>query len=194
MKNDNTTTPAAPRKPWTGKKKWAVLGGIPLALVALPAAAAAIIAALAGITGGGSTGTYTAKWASTTPVADYSTLVVKPQSPTIVSGKLKLPTDLVMFPSESFTIRASVTDAGSSAPGYISGIVMPGMPAGYTAELTSGCGGNFPLYDTQEVTIKITAAAAQTPGQAWTLSPEAGVQVSVGDKPAGLTCEVYTSE
>lgn len=188
-----TTETTNKRRAWSLKKRWAILGGIPLALVALPAAAAVIIAALAGITGGGSTGTYTAKFAQTTPVADYSTLVVKPGAPSISNGKLKLGDGLVMFPGESFTIRASVTDAGSTAPGFVSGITMPGMPSGYTAELTQGCGGNFPLYDTQEVTIKITASATQTPGQSWTLSPEAGVQVSVGDKPAAPTCTVYTA-
>jgi hypothetical protein len=183
-----------PKKPWSRKKKLWLLGGLPLAMVGTTAAAAAIVAALAGITGGGSTGTYTAQFkTSPSPVADYSSLVVTPSPVSVSGGKLKLPTDLVMFSNESFTVRATITDAGSTAPGYVSGVVMPGMPSGYTAELVSGCGGDFPLYDSQEVTIKVTAAETQTAGQAWTLSPEAGVQVSVGDKPASLTCEAYTA-
>ena len=185
----------APRRKWSKKKKALLLAGIPLATVATTAAAAAIVAALAGITGGGATGTYTAKFASSpSPVLDSSSLVVKPSSPSIAAGKLKLPTDLVLFPNESFTVRASVTDAGSSAPGYISGIQMPGLPSGYKAELVSGCGGAFMLYDSEEVTVKVTAPATQTPGQTWTLGSDAGVQVSVGDKPAGgVTCPVYTA-
>ncbi|MFS6529143.1 hypothetical protein V8Z69_18350 [Microbacterium aurugineum] len=187
MTKDKTT-----RKPWSRGKKWGVLAGVPLALIALPAAAAVIIAALAGITGGGSTGSYTAKFKGSV-ATDTSNLVVKPSNVTVVNGKLKLPADLVMFPGESFTITATVNDEGSTAPGWVSGITMPGMPSNYTAELVSGCGGNFPLYDSQEVRIKVTAAETQTPGQSWTLAPEAGVQVSVGEVPAGATCEVYTA-
>lgn len=187
---NNTTT----KKSWSTKKKYLVLGGIPLAAVATTAAAAAIIAALAGITGGGQTGNYTAQFKNGTGVAaDYSGLAVRASNPTIVGGKLQLPPDLVMFPGESFTMRASLTDEGSSAPGYVSGVVMPGMPAGYTAELTQGCGDNFAMYDQAEVTIKVTAAAEQTPGKSWTLASDAGVQVSLGDKPTTVTCAVYTA-
>lgn len=189
----NTDT-TAPRKPWSKKKRYAVLGGVPLAIVGTTAAAAAIIAALAGVTGGGSTGTFNAQWKQQGMVTDTSSLVSSPDmGATVTAGKLKLPTGLVMFPGESFTIKASVTDEGSTADGYVSGIVMPGMPSGYTAELVTGCGGDFPLYDLQEVTIKITAAAEQVAGKAWTLTPEAGVQVSVGDAPADLVCAPYVA-
>lgn len=182
------------RKPWSRKKKALLLAGVPLAMIATTAAAAAIVAALAGITGGGTTGTYTAQFSgSTSPQYENTALTVTPSAAQVQGGKLKLPTDLVMFPGESLTIRATITDAGSSAPGYVSGITLPGMPSGYTAELVSGCGGSFPLYDLQEVKIKVTAAATQTPGVAWTLAPEAGVQVSVGTAPVGLTCSPYVA-
>lgn len=190
----NTDT-AAPRKPWSKKKRYAVLGGVPLAIVGTTAAAAAIIAALAGVTGGGSTGTFNAEFKSGMSVAaDYSGLVAKPGNATIVNKKLQLPNDLVLFPGESFTLRATITNEGSSAPGYVSGVALPGMPSGYTAELVTGCGGIFKLDDIlEEVTIKISAAATQASGKAWTLTPEAGVQVSVGTKPADLVCPVYTA-
>lgn len=182
----------APRKPWSKRKKGLVLGaGIPLAMVSSVAAAAAIFAALAGISGSGTSGDFTAKFVG--PVSlNTSSMIVQPSGGAAVTNdRLVLPA-VQMFPGESFTVEAQVQSGASSQKGYISSIELPGLGSGYTATLVNGCGQNVEY--AKSVTIKIQAPAVQTAGASWTLSPEAGIRVTPGEAaPAGLTCAPYVA-
>lgn len=195
----NTTT-ATPRKRWSKKKKALVLGGVPLGMIATTAAAAAIFAALAGIQGTGTNGDFTAKWSlgQATTVMDTSALTVKPQGDaTISGGTLQLPANLVMYPGESFTIEAAVTSGGASQAGYVSGVAMPGLPAGYTASVVSGCGAKI-TNSLQYVKVEVKAPAAQTAGAQWSLAGDSGVRVTPlastsSPAPSGVTCAAYVA-
>lgn len=182
---------SASRKPWSKRKKLGILGGIPLALVALPAAAAVLFAALAGIQGSGSSAEFTAKFVGSATM-DTSGMVVQPSGgASIANDKLVLPA-VKMFPGESFTVEAQVQSGASDQKGYISSIELPGLGSGYTATLVNGCGQNVEY--AKSVTIRIQAPAASGSGSSWTLSPEAGIRVTPGDAaPAGLSCAVYTA-
>lgn len=192
-----TTEPTTPRKAWSKRKKLALLGGLPLGLVALPAAAAVLYFALAGIQGGGENAkTFTAAFdGDQAPTVDASGLTFKPANDVrIEQGDLILPTGLKLFPNEAFTISAKVA---TGEPGYVSGVELPGLPSGYRAELVSGCGATTQLYG--NVQIKVTAPATQTPGAAWSLLPDAGVKVTPlasaqASAPAGVVCAPYVAQ
>ena len=182
------------KAPWTGRKKFLVLAGAPVLALATTAGAMALYFALAGINGGGSTGTFSAEFMGTTPVMDTSALTVKPSTQaTVVGSELQLPTDLRLFPGESFSVTADLKTTSKSGDGYVSGINMAGMPAGYSAELLNGCGAQ--ARNGIPVQIKITAGPSQADGVSWTLSESAGVMVTPGaPTPAGLVCAPYIAQ
>lgn len=183
------------KKKWSVKKRWAILGGVPLAMVATTAAAAAVFAALAGVQGTGKTGDFTVAFEASAPTLDTSAMTIQPTgSASISGGKLVLP-DVQMFPGESFTVTAQVK-TGSNMFGYVSGVQLPGLPAGYKAELMSGCGQTVNY--AKSVAIKVTAPATQTPGVSWALAADSGVRVtplanSAAVAPAGTTCAPYVA-
>ncbi len=189
---------AAPRKPWSKKKRYAVLGGIPLAMIATTAAAAAIFGAIAGIQGGGSTAEFKAQWDSAVGV-DSSAMTFTPSNDLkVTSGKLQLPTTMQFFGGESVGIEAAVkVDLGKA--GYVSGIEMPGLPAGWTAELVTGCAAKVTgIQPPTLVKLKITAPATLADGASWTLGAGAGVVVSPlkdanAAAPQGVVCAPYVA-
>lgn len=189
---------AMPRKRWSRKRKALLLGGVPLAMVATTAAAAAIFGALAGIQGGGSTADFKAQWDSAVQV-DSSGMTFTPSNDLkVTSGKLILPTTMQFFGGESVGVEAAVkVDTGKA--GYVSGIEMPGLPAGWTAELVNGCGAKVTgIAPPTLVKFKITAPATLAEGASWTLSAGAGVLVSPlkdagAAAPSGVTCAAYVT-
>lgn len=191
--SDNKHVDAEQKSAWSGKKKWLVFGGAPVALVATTGAAAAIFFALAGVSGTGTNGDFSAKFSSGQPsVMDTSTLVVKPMGDaTVASNKLVIP-DMTMYPTESFTVQSPIVTGSASQTGYVSGVQLPGLPAGYTATLIDGCAARVSPSMTY-VTIKIEAPAVQTAGATWALSADAGVKVTPGATPAGFTCDPYVA-
>jgi len=185
----------APRKPWSRKKKLWLLGGLPVGLIALPAAAAVLFAALAPISGSGQTGDFTASFTGTATV-DASTMTVQPSgNATVTSGALKLPS-VQMFPGERFTVAAQVT-VPSGKYGYVTGIQMPGLPSGYVVKLNGGCGNKVTSSMPANVSFIVTAPATQTPGVSWTLDKSAGVMVtplnSADATVPQATCDPYTA-
>lgn len=190
------TNNTAKRK-WSTRKKWLLLGGVPLSLVALPAAALAAYFALAGISGSGTNGDFTAKWAAMAPSLDTSALTVKPAGDaTVNSGRLDLPA-LTIYPTESFTIEAAVVAGGANQAGYVAGVSMPGLPAGTTAEVVSGCGAKVTTSMTY-VKVKVTAPASLVAGASWSLGADSGVKVtplasSSATAPTGVTCAPYVA-
>lgn len=187
------------KKKWSVKKRWGVLAGLPLAAVATTAAAAAVFAALAGVQGSGTTSTFNAEWTSPVNV-DSSGATFKPSNDAkVTSGKLQLPSNLSFFAGESITIEASVKPTEAAKSGYVSGLDLDGLGTGYTAQLMTGCGakvtGDQPAY----VKIKITAPDTLEQGASWTLSGDAGVQVTpLGSysaaAPTGVVCAPYTGQ
>ncbi|KJL31901.1 hypothetical protein [Microbacterium azadirachtae] len=186
------------KKTWSVKKRWAILGGVPVGLVALPAAALAAYFALAGISGSGTNGEFTAKWATGfAPTMDTSALTVQPAGTAAVnSGRLDLPA-LTIYPNETFTVEAPIVSGAASQAGYVAGVAMPGLPKGATAELVSGCGVKV-TNSMQYVKVKVTAPAALVAGGQWSLAADSGVKVtplasSTSSAPAGVTCPVFTA-
>lgn len=187
----------APRKRWSKKKKALVLGaGIPLAMVATTAAAAAVFAALAGVQGGGSTATFNAEWVAPVQV-DTTGVTFKPGNDAkIQAGKLVLPTNLQFFAGESVSIEASVrTEVGKA--GYISGLKLDGLGAGYTAQLLTGCGAKATNEAPTYVRIKITAPESLPAAGTWALASTAGVEVTPlssasSAAPTGVVCAPFT--
>jgi hypothetical protein len=195
MTTDETTQTTARRRRWSKRKLWLVGAGVPLATAGTVAAAAAIFAAIAGVQGTGQTGDFTAKWAAMTPVLDTTALTVQPQGAASISGgQLVLPA-LTMYPGESFTVEGPIVSGAASQAGYVSGATLPGLPSGYSVEVVSGCGAKV-TPSMQQVKLKVTAPAAQTPGASWTLAADAGVRVTplasaTSNAPGGVTCPVW---
>lgn len=184
---------AEARKPIWKRKRWLLGLGLPLFLMGATGAAA-LYFALAGITGSGQSGDFTAKWAATVPVMDTTGLTVKPlEAAAITNNKLALP-NVTMYPSESFTVDASIVSGGSTQRGYVNGVTMPGLPSGATVTLEQGCGALVTTSMTN-VKIKVTMPASLTPGASWTLGA-AGVTVSplaTGQSAPATTCPAYTA-
>lgn len=186
----------------TRKGRVLLVLGVLMLTAGLTAAAAAFFG-LAKVAGGGSNGKFAAKLdyvASSFPVmagSDASTT-----SPTKnADGSVALPADLEFFPGMSYGFQARA-DVDGTRNGYISGVQFSGLPAGYTAELTAGCGTYIDSAATGStnplVGIKITATdAAAADGAKWTLAPSAGLIVTPLPKgttaaPAGVTCPAFT--
>ncbi|OII14215.1 hypothetical protein BIU97_01830 [Curtobacterium sp. MCBA15_009] len=183
----------SPKKRWSGKKKLLVLGGVPFAGLGTIAAAAAVYFALAGVTGTGTNGDFSAKFQNMyPPTLDTSGLTVQPSGSASVdgSGKLALPA-LTVYPGESYTIQGDVVSSGST--GYISGVQLPGLPKNTTVTVVSGCGATVSPTSAAQVKLQITAPTTQTAGASWTLASDAGVKASPGTKPAGLTCTPWVA-
>lgn len=179
-------------------RKRRLLVGLPVGLVALPAAALAAYFALAGIGGTGTNGDFTAKWATGfAPTMDTSGMTVQPSGAAAVnSGRLDLPA-LTIYPTETFTVEAPIVSGAASQAGYVSGIAMPGLPKGATAELVSGCGVKV-TNAMQYVKVKVTAPASLVAGAQWSLAADSGVKVtplasSTSSVPAGVTCAPYVA-
>lgn len=196
-RRDRRAEERAAKKPWSRKKRWAVAVGVPLALTGTVAASAAIFYAMAGVQGNGRNGDFVATWAMTEPALDTSSLTVQPAGvASIAGGKLVLP-ELTMYPTETFEVDAAIVSGGPSQAGYITGVALPGLPAGYTATIVDGCGAKVNGSLTH-VTIEVAAPATQVAGASWALTAEAGVQVrplgsTSAAVPAGVTCAPWTA-
>jgi hypothetical protein len=182
-------------------RKRRILATVAFLMVLGSAAAWAVYLALAGITGGGKAGQFTLNWATSGFSLSPSSTASK-TAPTVTGGmvdglyvgaKASLPSDLVFFPSDHYEFSGKVGVTADGAPGWVTGVTMPGLPAGYTATLVNGCGaavtpGGLPATVTVRIQANETLAAD---GKAFTLSG-AGVQAmpqSQGAKPT--SCPAY---
>jgi hypothetical protein len=158
-------------------------------------AAAAFFFATAKVAGGGRTGTFALAWEPTGSTLDTTATTIKSTTaPTISSGTATLPSGLVFFPSDKYVWSGYVKSTGSD--GYVSGVSMPSLPAGYTARLVSGCGATVGSSALAQVKVEIALSSTATPdGRAWTLDPTAGVQaIPASQGAAPTTCPTYTGQ
>lgn len=142
----------------------------------------------AGIRGGGSTTTVDAVWKA--GAIGTSASGVSDQVPSSTDGgkSLALPDGLEFYPGDHYEFSAPLGTTGQAS--YVTGLAMPGLPAGYKAELRSGCGATASGSDSVNVTVRITATPDAT--GAWSLRPSAGVTLTPtdsGEKPT--TCAAY---
>jgi hypothetical protein len=188
-----TTTTAAPRKRHLTKK--GVIIGVAI-VVALATAAAAVYFATARITGGGSTKTLTASW-SGTPTSTANTTTEIKTAPSITSGNLGLPNNLAFWPGEVYEFRANVGTVGSM--GYVSGLHLPDLGAGYEARIVAGCG-TIVGEGTNAFPVTVQIKALDNASGSWTLTTNSGVQVTptssgtLGGTKSGVTCPVYSGQ
>lgn len=116
------------------------------------------------------------------------------------ANDLTLPTGMKFYPGDAYVFTAEVTVIpGDSTPGIITGLEMPGLGSGFTAEIINGCGAKVvpwvessalptPPSVAVPVTIAITADADAVPnGSAWSLSGAGVTATPEGQIPAGTT-------
>ena len=150
----------------------------------------------ASMKGGGSSGTFAVKWTGTTAPVDLATSTVKNVSyANIAAGELNLPTGIVMYPGDTITFSGQVQGNAGSAPGYITGVSLPGIPAGYQASLIAGCGVAVTESAAAPVKVQIKMLDTASPdGKAWSLAAGAGVQASPQNQiTAPTSCPAYTA-
>lgn len=172
-------------------RKGRVLLVLSALMLAGTVAAAAAFFALAKVQGSGQSGTFSLAW-QTGGAKDSATTISTAGAPTVTGGVLSLPSSgLTFFPGDKYVWTGYVKSTGTD--GFISGVTMPGLPAGYTATLLSGCGAAVSTSTTTQVKIQIELSDAATPdGKAWTLGSAAGVQAAPASQGAApSTCPAY---
>ena len=152
-------------------------------LAAFTLAAAAVFFGLAHIRGGVVSTAFGVEFRGT-PVVTLDSMVG-----TAVVEQPDLVLDVTSaFPGSSMTVGTLVAADGNQQNGVVTGLVMPGLPSGWTAELTSGCAaavmGNPTV--TTPITLVLTMTEDAAAGSAGTFLEGAGIQVT----PQGLAGQV----
>lgn len=147
------------RKRWTVRRIAFSIGTFVLAGVLTIAAAAYLFDA--GLEGGGETMAMDARWVGEGPVASIGNEPHYPGDTFTFEGKVALPED-------------------STGQAYMMGLRLPGLPEGYTAKITEGCG-NLVTKTGTNVTIRFDVAQ-DAPGGSWSLKPGAGATLSPSEQ------------
>lgn len=180
------------REPWSRRKRIAVVTLIVLGLLAMAGVAWALFLAHAPVKGSVNSKAFQPVFAA--PASGTATDMTCTTS-VDASGALVLTIDNA-YPGGKCDVAAKAhIGATSGEPGVVTGIDLPGLPAGWTAAVNaSTCGLTLPNDGTDwDVYFTVTMTTSAAAGSGGTFSPgTAGLQVvPKSQAPTTVTCSTY---
>jgi hypothetical protein len=167
------------------------IAAITTALVVAASLAFAVVTGYAPITGGVQSNVFNPAWNDS---AGASTVSTDMDCSAVVSGGTMTFNVTSAYAGGKCDATGGVVVSAASEQGTITGIELPGLPAGWEAEITQGCGGIVPSAASGQlfVTFQVRMTEAAVAGSAGTFASPAGVTLS----PSALvgtvtTCPVF---